>query len=73
MRRGIDVPGTLALTGFGDFEFARHLVPSLTTVVVPGTLIGELGAELLLTRMRGAPVGAPHRDVGYRVVARESS
>ena len=73
VRRGIDVPGTLALAGFGDFEFARHLVPSLTTVAVPGTLIGELGAELLLTRMRGAPVGMPHRDVGYRVVVRESS
>jgi LacI family gluconate utilization system Gnt-I transcriptional repressor len=73
VRRGIDVPGTLALAGFGDFELARHLVPSLTTVAVPGTLIGELGAELLLERMRGTPVGVPHRDVGYRVVARASS
>ncbi len=73
VRRGIDVPGTLALAGFGDFELARHLVPSLTTVAVPGSLIGELGAELLLTRMRGGDVEAPHRDVGHRVVARESS
>lgn len=73
VRRGIDVPGRLALAGFGDFEFARHLVPALTTVAVPGARTGELGAELLLARMRGATVDVPHRDVGYRVVVRESS
>lgn len=73
VRRGVDVPGTLALAGFGDFELARHLVPALTTVAVPSVRIGELSAELLLTRMRGATVDVPRRDVGYRVVAREST
>lgn len=73
VRRGIDVPGRLAVAGFGDFELARHLVPALTTVAVPSARIGELGAELLLARMRGAAVDVPHRDVGHRVVAREST
>ncbi|MBK1783848.1 LacI family DNA-binding transcriptional regulator [Prauserella cavernicola] len=73
VRRGIDVPGTLALAGFGDFELARHLVPALTTVAVPSVHIGELAADLLLARMRGGRVERPHRDVGYRVVVREST
>ncbi|MFE9043418.1 LacI family DNA-binding transcriptional regulator [Streptomyces sp. NPDC007818] len=73
VRRGIDVPGRVALTGFGDFELARHLVPSLTTVAVPNSRIGELAAELLMARMRRTAVDAPHRDVGFEIVARESS
>ncbi|MFL6119534.1 LacI family DNA-binding transcriptional regulator [Actinophytocola sp.] len=73
VRRGIDVPGRLAITGFGDFELARHLVPALTTVAVPQTRIGELAADLLLDRIHGRSVAEPVRDVGYRIEIRASS
>jgi len=73
VRRGIDVPGRLAITGFGDFELARHLVPALTTVAVPQTRIGELAADLLLARISGRPVASPVHDVGYTIEARSSS
>ena len=73
VRRGIDVPGRLAITGFGDFELARHLVPALTTVAVPQARIGELAADLLLDRINGRAVPKPVHDVGYRIEVRASS
>lgn len=72
-RRGIPVPQRLALTGFGDFDVAAHLVPSLTTVAVPAQEIGRLAGSLLLERMQRRPVAERSRDVGYRVVHREST
>jgi LacI family gluconate utilization system Gnt-I transcriptional repressor len=73
VRRGIDVPGQLAITGFGDFELARHLVPSLTTVAVKQTTIGTLSADLLLDRINGRQVAEPIHDVGYTIENRASS
>jgi LacI family gluconate utilization system Gnt-I transcriptional repressor len=73
VRRGIEVPGHLAITGFGDFELARHLVPALTTVAVPQTRIGGLAADLLLDRINDRRVTEPVRDVGYTIEARASS
>jgi LacI family gluconate utilization system Gnt-I transcriptional repressor len=71
-RRGIPVPERFAITGFGDFEIASHLVPSLTTVAVPAEEIGTLAGSLL-DRMQRRPVAQPVRDVGFRIVPRESS
>lgn len=73
IRRGIDIPSRFALTGFGDFEIARHLVPALTTVAVPNAEIGAVGAALLLDRMRGRVVDQRTCDVGFRVVERGST
>lgn len=72
-RRGITVPDELAITGFGDFEVARHLIPSLTTVSVDAHEIGTRAAELLLARINGDTVENPIIDVGYRIVSRESA
>lgn len=72
-RRGIGVPERLAITGFGDYDIASHLVPSLTTVAVPTKEIGALAGNLLLERMLRRPVAERIRDVGFRIVPRESS
>lgn len=71
--RGIRVPADLAVCGFGDAEFAAHLVPSLTTVQVDATAIGRLAAHLVLERCRGRPVDEPIVDVGFRIVERQST
>jgi LacI family transcriptional regulator len=39
---GLDIPGDVAVTGFDDLPFARHLRPQLTTVRQP---IQEIGAQ----------------------------
>jgi LacI family gluconate utilization system Gnt-I transcriptional repressor len=71
--RGLQVPRDLAVCGFGDADFAAHLVPSLTTVQVDGERIGRIAAELLLARCGGQPVPHPIVDAGFRIVEREST
>jgi DNA-binding LacI/PurR family transcriptional regulator len=50
-RRGLRVPGDLAVTGYDDFAFAEFLEPPLTTVRVPGYELGRQAAELLIARV----------------------
>ncbi|MDF2825885.1 MAG: hypothetical protein K0R68_3293, partial [Mycobacterium sp.] len=72
-RRGLSVPDQLAITGFGDFEIARHLIPALTTVSVDVNEIGTRAADLLLARIHNEDVETAAIDVGYRIVARETA
>lgn len=71
-RQGIDVPGRIAITGFGDFELARNLVPPLTTVSVPNRGIGTAAGEMLLSRMHGDTSGPRELDLGFSIVSRAS-
>ena len=72
-RRGVAVPGRLAVAGFGDFDIAAATYPSLTTVRVPSYAIGRQAACLVLDRLAGAPPPAQAIDLGFEVVRRESA
>lgn len=70
--RGIDVPGRLAICGFGDFEISRGCVPAFTTVRVDGAEIGRVAAEKLLARIHGNT--APERVlVPFEIIARDTT
>lgn len=71
--RGLRVPHDIAVCGFGDADFAAHLVPSLTTVQVEGERIGQVAAQLLLTRCNGQRVPERRVDLGFRIVERDST
>jgi LacI family transcriptional regulator, galactose operon repressor len=47
---GVRVPEDLSVVGFDDFEIARRLWPSLTTIRTPTREIGRLAVERLMGR-----------------------
>lgn len=72
-RRGIDVPGTLAIAGFNGLEFSGEVVPRLTTILTPRREIGRRAASMLVARLAGDPVPEPCVDVGFTLLRRESA
>ena len=58
-RRGVRVPGDIALAGFGAYEIAGICVPPLTTVNPFPVRIGEETARVILEVLSGDP--APRR------------
>ena len=72
--RGIDVPGQLAVCGFGNFELGAANEPPFTTVSVEGAEIGRTAAGFLLRRLSGAPAREADRvHVPFRIVERAST
>ena len=71
--RGLSVPGELAIMGFGDFDFAAHTHPSLSTVRIDRPAIGRKAAEALLARIEGQSVAEKVIDVGFELIGREST
>jgi DNA-binding LacI/PurR family transcriptional regulator len=52
-RRGLAVPGDVAVAGFDDFAFSSYVEPPLTTVAIPGYQMGQLAAEMVLAEIDG--------------------
>ncbi|KQP23081.1 LacI family DNA-binding transcriptional regulator [Pseudorhodoferax sp. Leaf267] len=71
--RGLRVPQDLAVCGFGNADFAAHLLPTLSTVLIDGPAIGRMAAQLVLARCRGETVAQPIVDIGFRIVERQST
>ena len=67
-RRNLEVPGDLAVSGFGGFELALPSGFDLTTIEVPGKDIGVASAKALLDP--DAARAGKVIDVGYKLVKR---
>jgi len=70
--RGLRVPADLAVMGFGDLGFARHLHPALTTVRIDGDAIGRQAARFIVDRVEGRDTGEAIRDIGFELIERAS-
>jgi LacI family transcriptional regulator len=51
--RGISVPEAFSVVGIDDIEMAANMTPSLTTVHIPTSRIGQTAAATLLAEIRG--------------------
>jgi len=69
-QRGRRVPEDVAIVGFGDFDIASIVEPSLTTVRIPGYRMGLVAAESLLTQSSGQPCLVRTVDLGFEIVRR---
>jgi LacI family gluconate utilization system Gnt-I transcriptional repressor len=74
-RRGIDVPGQVAIVGFNNLDFCIASVPPLTSVSTERAFMGTWAAEAILEIIRGAGKRPDqHRiDVGFAIKERGSS
>jgi len=72
-RRGLAVPDRLALIGFGDLDFTACSRPALSTLRPPRREIGETVARHLLERFAHSTRNAAAIDLGFELVAREST
>ena len=72
-RRGVAVPGRLAIAGFEDMEIAGYIEPPLTTVRIPRREIGRRAGELLLGRIAGERIQPRVVDCGFQLVVRDTT
>lgn len=70
---GIDVPGRVAIAGFGDSAIARWIRPSLTTVRFPVPQMGTEAGRLLLARLQGRTPPSRSIRLGFEIIGRESA
>ncbi|MEO7220978.1 MAG: LacI family DNA-binding transcriptional regulator [Devosia sp.] len=70
---GIELPRRLAMAGYGDLEFAKHLTPALTTVEVSDYETGRLAGVALRERLEGGTAWEPIIQVPMRLIVRDST
>jgi LacI family transcriptional regulator len=70
---GIDCPGDVSVTGFGNMPFAARFQPPLTTVRIPQYDIGVAAAQLMVERLGQAHVEPRHVRLEPDLVVREST
>jgi LacI family gluconate utilization system Gnt-I transcriptional repressor len=72
-RRGIAIPRKLAVCGFNDLPASAWMNPSVTTIATPRYRIGYEAASLLKRLIQGEEPERRRIDLGYTLMAREST
>jgi len=76
-RRGLDVPGDLAIVGFDDTPLATTVWPELTTIRQPIADMAREAVRLLVDQIRGRRAGTSptviHKLLKFTLVERQSS
>lgn len=72
-RLGIAIPGRVAIVGFNDLPISAHTAPRLTSVRTPRGEVGAVTARQLLRLMNGERISDTRIDLGFELIARESS
>lgn len=72
-KRGLSVPDSLAVMGFGDLDFAGCNIPAITTVKIDRWKIGKDAANMLADKIEGKPADEAIVDIGFSLIERESA
>ena len=76
-RKGLEVPGDLAIAGFDDTPLATMVWPELTTVRRPISDMAREAVRLLIDQVRGKRNGVPapvvHKLLRFTLVKRDST
>jgi LacI family gluconate utilization system Gnt-I transcriptional repressor len=59
--------------GFGDFDFAAHTHPPLSSVHIDKRAIGIRAAQSLIAKIEGRPFEGKVVDVGFELTERETT
>ena len=69
---GLKVPDDVSIVGYDDIEVMSHLPVPLTTVRVPGQVVGRSAAQILVARLEGGEIDVP-LEIEAEFVLRASS
>ncbi len=72
-RRGIAIPDRISIVGFNDLPLSAECLPRLTSVRTPLGPVGTMAARQLLRLIDGEELEEPRLDLGFELIARESS
>ncbi|GHE22102.1 LacI family DNA-binding transcriptional regulator [Halomonas urumqiensis] len=72
-RRGLAVPGDIAIAGFNGLPLGQHITPRLTTIQSPRDAMGRLAAREVLRKLDGEPGALQQHDVGFSLLQGEST
>jgi len=72
-RRGLSVPGQLAIVGFNDMEFMSASVPTLSSVRTNRYEMGREAVTMLIDAIEGRRPEKSVVDLGFELMIRESS
>ena len=73
LSNGIDIPGDVAIAGFGDLSLSALLPVPMTTVRIRSSEIGRRAADVVLARLRGEDIDDTAQDIGYDLMIRKSA
>ncbi|MDB5733895.1 MAG: LacI-family transcriptional regulator [Alphaproteobacteria bacterium] len=76
-RKGLEVPGDVAIAGFDDTPLATTVWPELTTVRQPIADMAREAVRLLIEQIKGRRAGKPaqvvHKSLKFTLIKREST
>ncbi|MFC5406543.1 LacI family DNA-binding transcriptional regulator [Cohnella soli] len=71
-RRGLTIPGDIAVIGCDDIPFSKMSRPMLSTISIPVYQIGVTAVQLLEDQMKGVRVGMKSVIMEHKLIHRES-